>query len=186
MKLWALALLIVILIVPCVCAAEDAAVGDKNPLLVAQKSGYRPRAGKLIPKQIIVEKIKNEGRAVFEGDVINFDYGSAKLRSESLPQLTEIAKAIKDPNLQAISYFYVDGHTNNCRLSLRRARSVMSILVDVTGIPPNKLVSRGFGERRPAHPNDGEPNRSKNRRVVLKSGGNEKPEDKTLSCKDVY
>lgn len=129
---------------------------------------------KIIPKSIIVERIRSEGSVAFSSDVVLFDYGSWKLRDASHRQLLEIAAALSDPSLKRIPFFYVDGHTcnigseeNNCILSWRRARSVINFLVNAGDVPRNRLVARGFGENEPVAPNTTEAERKKNRRVVL-------------------
>jgi outer membrane protein OmpA-like peptidoglycan-associated protein len=136
----------------------------------------------MMPKQVIVERIASGGEVDFSGNAIQFKYGAWELTKASYEQLKQIAAAIQDPALAKVQYFYVDGHTcsvgsedNNCILSSRRARSVVRYLVREVGVPPNKLVARGFGEYRPKASNDSEEGRTTNRRVVLKMGS---PEDK--------
>jgi outer membrane protein OmpA-like peptidoglycan-associated protein len=131
----------------------------------------------LVPKRVIVERIKKRGEIDFSSDSILFNYGSWKLREASHRQLKEIAEAIQDASLIHIPFFYVDGHTcsvgsddNNCILSSRRAKSVIRHLVEEGGVPRNKLVARGFGEHEPIASNKSDDGRRKNRRVVLKKG----------------
>jgi outer membrane protein OmpA-like peptidoglycan-associated protein len=168
--------------------ADDVAIIKAKPTLQrsvpkqeASEASQEPAqfptgAGRLIPKAIIVEEIKKEGKVTFESSVINFDYGSDKIRKESMDQLNEMASALNDQGLKHIKLFYVDGHTCdqgsdsfNCDLSWRRSNSVIKVLVDVAGVDSSRLKARGFGEKSPAHPNDGETNREKNRRVVLQA-----------------
>ena len=68
----------------------------------------------------------------------------------------------------------VDGHTDsdgsesyNQDLSIRRAASVRDFLVSNGGLDPNRFQVRGFGESRPAAPNDSAENKRINRRVEL-------------------
>jgi outer membrane protein OmpA-like peptidoglycan-associated protein len=144
---------------------------------------------KFLPKRIIVEKLKKEGEVVFQSGIINFDYGSAMVRPESMRQISELAMALRDERLAGIPQFFVDGHTcdigsdeNNCNLALRRALSIIQALVEKEGIALNKLVPRSFGERSPLHPNETETQREKNRRVVLKKAGPETPQERGLIC----
>ncbi len=138
---------------------------------------------KIIPKDVIIRDLTRAvapGRAaavVFSSELILFDYGSSRLRESSYRQLIEIAAALRASALAYIPHFFVDGHTcsigsdaNNCRLSWRRANSVVRYLVEYGGVPPSKLIPRGFGECCPVAPNDNEYSRRLNRRVVLKSG----------------
>ena len=143
----------------------------------------------LIPKKIIVERIKREGKITFSSNSILFDYGSAKIREDSFRQLKEIADAIKDPSLSGVPYFFVDGHTcnigtdhNNCVLSWRRARGVIRFLTDVGDISRNKLIARGFGEHNPVASNSTEEERKRNRRVVLMSGSSAPAGDNRGEC----
>jgi len=168
-------------------------------------------APKLIPKDIIIEQLRKpaqdappqppqpgrtdpgpppQGTAVFSSDAILFDYGSARLRETSFPQLMEIARAFTDPQLAHIPFFFVDGHTcdigsdeNNCRLSWDRANSVIEFLVTAGRLDPQKLRPRGFGERTPMMPNASDYMRTLNRRVVLKSGGAPMPMEEAVMCR---
>lgn len=146
---------------------------------------------KFIPKRIIVEKLKEQGEVVFQSGIINFDYGSARVRPESMRQVSELAMALRDQRLEGIPQFFVDGHTcdigsdeSNCSLGLRRAMSIMQVLVENGGIARAKLVPRSFGERLPLLPNDTEAQREKNRRVVLKTASTEGAEVLSSMCRE--
>jgi outer membrane protein OmpA-like peptidoglycan-associated protein len=100
--------------------------------------------------------------------LVQFDFDSAVLRSESVPLLERLARALQDPSL-AQSRFAVEGHTDangradyNQRLSGRRAASVKDLLVQL-GIPPGRLVAVGKGSSEPANTSD--PLAPENRRV---------------------
>ncbi len=125
----------------------------------------------------------------FSSDGVLFEYGSSKLKPTSYRQLAEIAEALKDPQMSHISFVFVDGHTcdigsdrRNCKLSWARVSSVVDFLVEKGGVPRSKLKPRGFGERDPIVENEGEENRAKNRRVVLKSGFLSLNADKMVVC----
>ena len=131
----------------------------------AETPDLTPKAkADLIPKTVIVERIKKRGEIDFSSDTILFDYGSWKLRSASLRQLQEIAAAINDPALKKIPFFYVDGHTcsigtddNNCILSSRRANSIVRYLVEHGSVARNtNWWPRGFGVHVPVASNDTE------------------------------
>jgi outer membrane protein OmpA-like peptidoglycan-associated protein len=128
----------------------------------------------------------------FSSNAILFDYGSAKLREASFPQLMELAKALNDPALAEVPFFFVDGHTcsigtdeRNCRLAVDRVKSVVSFLVEKGGVPPERLKARGFGQRDPMVSNDTEEHRKQNRRVVIKSGLLALKRDEEKRCKVV-
>ena len=138
-----------------------------------------PKGGqKIIPKDVIIEGLKKNCQVTFTSDALLFQYGSAKIKKESLQTVRNTAAAIKqameDPELSQIRTYYVDGHTcnigsaeNNCRLSRMRAEAISGELVKL-GVPRERLIPRGFGLAYPAHPNNTEARRMLNRRVVLK------------------
>ncbi len=102
-------------------------------------------------------------------DRIEFDTGRATFRPEAYEVLTAVAEALlTNPQITRLS---VEGHTDsqggvqkNRELSARRAAAVMKWLVQ-TGIPPERLVSKGWGADRPVEPNDTPEGRRNNRRV---------------------
>jgi outer membrane protein OmpA-like peptidoglycan-associated protein len=150
--------------------------------LKAREEGLQliPKGGpKIIPKNIIIEALRNEGEVTFHNENVLFHYGQARIREECRPQLQEIAQALqvafKDPELSKIQTYYVDGHTcnigsyeNNCRLSWSRTQAAIDELVKL-GVPRQRLVSRGFSFSVPTRANDTEENRQANRRVVVAS-----------------
>jgi outer membrane protein OmpA-like peptidoglycan-associated protein len=100
---------------------------------------------------------------------IQFETGRATIRAESLPLLEKIAElACRCPGRLTI-----EGHTDaigseeaNVQLSRARAAAVRDQLVQ-RGLPPDELVTRGFGESRPVSSNDTEEGRARNRRIEL-------------------
>ncbi len=101
---------------------------------------------------------------------IQFEFDSAKLDPNSLPQLKELAKAMMSPELQTL-HFSVEGHTDakgradyNLKLSQRRANAVTMTLVDM-GIPTERLKAFGKGSEELAVPS--EPFADANRRVKI-------------------
>jgi outer membrane protein OmpA-like peptidoglycan-associated protein len=107
-------------------------------------------------------------------DSITFDTGSWEIAQEQYPRLQAIAEAMsrvlaRNPN----EMFLIEGHTDavgsdvdNLSLSDRRAESVAVILTDVFQIPPENLVTQGYGEQHLKVPTDG-PSRE-NRRVTAR------------------
>ncbi|MCB1438170.1 MAG: OmpA family protein [Nitratireductor sp.] len=87
-------------------------------------------------------------------DTVNFDSGSAFVTEDQVRLLGDVAGAILDvvdENPSAV--FLVEGHTDavgdeisNLTLSDRRAEAVARILVEAYGIPPENLVTQGYGE----------------------------------------
>ena len=128
--------------------------------LIAGKR-YRMRGLRIIADSDIVPKA---------GTLINFDFNSAQIQTESYLLLDEFGKALKsglaDGNL------IVAGHTDsvgtseyNYELSVRRANAVTDYLMAHHGIGPSRLTMKGYGETRPIASNDSEKGRSLNRRV---------------------
>jgi chemotaxis protein MotB len=84
---------------------------------------------------------------------------------------------VADSLLKMDNEVVVEGHTDAARmlgrryasnreLSLVRAFSVINYLVK-RGVPPSRLTAFGYGEFRPAAPNDTEEGRLKNRRIEM-------------------
>ncbi len=104
----------------------------------------------------------------FRLDDVYFDQSSYALRAQSFPQLDKLAKTLQTmPTLK----IEIAGHTDNVgdrrlnqALSENRAKIISSYLVR-QGIAEDRLRSAGYGDNRPAAPNDSEANKRKNRRV---------------------
>ncbi len=88
-------------------------------------------------------------------DIITFEFGSASISESEIPKLEGVADAMSRllENNPAET-FLIEGHTDavgsdsaNLVLSDRRAESVAAALTDVFGIPPENLVTQGYGER---------------------------------------
>lgn len=107
-------------------------------------------------------------------DTITFATGSAEIARSEVEELEGIADAIlrlleENPS----ETFLIEGHTDavgsdisNLGLSDARAESAASALTQVFGIPPENLVTQGYGERYLKVATDG-PSRE-NRRVAIR------------------
>jgi outer membrane protein OmpA-like peptidoglycan-associated protein len=99
-----------------------------------------------------------------------FDFDKAVIREHYFVLLDHIVEAMTaEPRLR----FEIQGHTcsmgpnaYNQKLSERRAQAIYTYLVE-KGIDQSRLTAIGFGEEKPAFPNDTRENRAKNRRVEL-------------------
>lgn len=98
-----------------------------------------------------------------------FAFDSAVVKKEFYPVLNETKKIFDDYPTMKVQ---IDGHADatgsdayNQKLSERRANAVKNYLVKSVGIEASRLSAVGFGESKPAYPNDTAENRSKNRRV---------------------
>ena len=87
-------------------------------------------------------------------DTVNFEFGAATIAQDQVPNLQAIGNAIaaiiaNDPS----EVFLIEGHTDavgsnlsNLALSDRRAQSIAEILTYYFNIPPENLVTQGYGE----------------------------------------
>jgi outer membrane protein OmpA-like peptidoglycan-associated protein len=107
-------------------------------------------------------------------DAVSFESGSWEVPSEQFPKLERLARImlrIIDRNPGEV--FLVEGHTDavgpdvdNLTLSDRRAQAVAEILSGVFDVPPENIVTQGYGEQFLKVPTDG-PERL-NRRVAVR------------------
>jgi outer membrane protein OmpA-like peptidoglycan-associated protein len=105
------------------------------------------------------------------GVPILFDLNSATIKPDSRSTLSEIAAALRSPNLKGVKIL-LEGHTDasgqaeaNLELSQQRADAVRDYLVRDGGVPGDQLSTIGKGQTEPANP--GNPMAAENRRVVL-------------------
>jgi len=107
-------------------------------------------------------------------DAINFDSGAWDVPPDQYAILARVAAAINrmiDRNPAEV--FMIEGYTDavgsdidNLSLSDRRAQSVAEILTDEFDVPPENLVTQGYGKQYLKIPTDG-PERA-NRRVAVR------------------
>jgi OmpA-OmpF porin, OOP family len=105
---------------------------------------------------------------------VNFDTGSWQLSPEQVDRLAAIAEGINraiEKNPQEM--FLVEGHTDavgadvdNLSLSDRRAESVAVALTEQFQVPPENLVTQGYGEQYLKVPAQGP--EEANRRVAVR------------------
>lgn len=87
-------------------------------------------------------------------ETINFETGSAAIRSSEAEELTAIGNAMRQMIDESPSeIFLIEGHTDavgsaafNLALSDRRAESVALALTEYFGVPPENMVVQGYGE----------------------------------------
>ena len=100
-----------------------------------------------------------------------FDFDKATIKAQYYPVLDEIAEELTSDSALRVS---IEGHADstgtnkyNQGLSERRAKAVYTYLMK-KNIGASRLTTVGFGEEKPAYPNDTREGRAKNRRVELK------------------
>ena len=113
--------------------------------------------------------VRVDARGCWVAAHLLFDHDSAEIAPSFRERLLADGLPIleKNPDLR----ISIDGHTDssgedayNERLSGRRAEAVRSLFI-ANGIAPSRLEAHGFGEARPAAPNDTPENKQLNRRV---------------------
>jgi len=124
---------------------------------------------------------EKEIKIALSGDIL-FDFDKDSLRADAFPTLEQVAGVLSTyPDVPIL----IGGHTDskgkdeyNQDLSERRANSVKAWFVDHAGVDPARIETRGWGETKPAAPNekadgsDDPDNRQLNRRVeiIIKTG----------------
>ncbi|WP_245593502.1 OmpA family protein [Azospirillum halopraeferens] len=145
--------------------APNAAATAAPPPAAPRPGAAPPPAGAPAPPAAVPAAVR---RAAF---LINFDFGSARIRPESRAVLDRVAAVMQSPEGRAES-FRVIGHTDavgaaaaNLALSRRRAAAVAAYLTQTHAIAPERLEILGRGEEEPADPAN--PAAAVNRRVEI-------------------
>lgn len=137
---------------------------------------FRPAPGAWrdvqVPREVTVDVpgepvvVRNEVRMDNESF---FEFDAAELKPEAAAELETVIEAIRSE--KRVSRVAIVGSTcdlgpadYNQALSERRAAAVRAFF-ESRGIETTELDVKGVGEAEPKYPNDGEPNRRKNRRV---------------------
>jgi outer membrane protein OmpA-like peptidoglycan-associated protein len=108
--------------------------------------------------------------------VVRFDFNKADIKEQYYPVLDEVAQVLTEKAPEAV--VVLAGHTDNTgtekyndALSVRRSKAVASYLADKRGVPPNRLIVKGYGESMPIATNDTAEGRAMNRRVEIRDAG---------------
>ncbi|MBZ0201019.1 MAG: OmpA family protein [Ignavibacteriaceae bacterium] len=119
--------------------------------------------------EVMKNKIDAEGKIALYG--IYFDTDKATLKPESAPTIKEIVTLLKNNSKLNV---YIVGHTDmtgsfdhNMSLSEKRAKSVVTELVNKHGIAASRLTGKGAGPLAPISSNKTEAGKKLNRRVEL-------------------
>ena len=125
-----------------------------------------------------IEEHTNRFTALADYDVksqatVNFDVGSTKVSTqdqEELRNLAQTAKGLTGYIIEVTGYADSTGSAAmNTRLSERRAKAVITFLVQQGGVPVRHIVAPGaMGEYGAAAPNETKAGRAENRRVEVK------------------
>jgi outer membrane protein OmpA-like peptidoglycan-associated protein len=113
------------------------------------------------------------GKPEFAFAPVYFDVRKADIRSDSIVVLDRIGTILQE---HAYLKLEVAGHTDsggseeaNMEMSLKRAKSVSTYLIDHFAISPHRLKVIGYGESRPVADNSTTEGRRMNRRVEFRS-----------------
>jgi outer membrane protein OmpA-like peptidoglycan-associated protein len=152
-----------------------------NYNITVQKSGYMYKNLSVsippmsleenrISRQIALDRIQVGYSQVIRN--IYFDFGTARLKDESNPELDKLLKVLEENPRYIIE---ISGHTDNVGgkdfnkwLSERRAQAVVNYMIR-KGQSEGRFLVEGYGEERPLASNDDEDlGRELNRRVEFK------------------
>lgn len=122
----------------------------------------------------VVTEISERGLEISLRDTVLFQSGKADIKPEVRKKLIAIGKILNTLG----NLIRIEGHTDNdpihtsqfpsnWNLSAIRAVNVNELLIDYSGIPPQKISIVGFGEYYPKVPNTTPENKAINRRVNI-------------------
>ncbi len=152
---------------------ERATVDDLYETLIAPPVDRLPRRYAL--EEIRYSHSLRERVRRIDLDAITFEFGSWDVPPDQQRRLERVARAMQRVlERRPDDVFLIEGHSDlvgsdddNLTLSDRRAESVAIILTEAFGIPPENLVTQGYGEQYPKIDTDG-PERL-NRRVAIRN-----------------
>jgi OOP family OmpA-OmpF porin len=116
-------------------------------------------------------RVELRDNSIVINEKIQFAYNDATILDVSFSLLDEVAAVIKSaPHVKLLE---IGGHAStegsdnhNMRLSDRRAKAVMTYLVEKAGVKTDLLAAKGYGETKPlADPEETDADRERNRRV---------------------
>ena len=104
--------------------------------------------------------------------VIHFPYNST--RKEDDAAIDDYLSRLANQLISSESTVTLTGHTDNVgdpktneKFAMRRAKNIRDILI-AKGVRKNQIITKSYGERKPAATNDNPRGRYKNRRVEIK------------------
>jgi outer membrane protein OmpA-like peptidoglycan-associated protein len=145
--------------------------------LYVEKQGFLPKIYDVVRdsiknvKDLKVSLVPIAAGEEFVFENVFFDFDSDELKPESVSSLRRLHRfLLVNPKVQIL----ISGHTDNIgtaaynrALSLRRAQSVQTYLVEV-GIVGERVGVEGKGDGEPMLPNSSAENQARNRRITVK------------------
>jgi outer membrane protein OmpA-like peptidoglycan-associated protein len=159
-------------------SGETTAQASKLPLgpgnvVITDKNGCTTSAEFIIKEKVLPELTASRlssGEPI-RMEKIQFDADSIVIRSDAIPSIDELYEFLYDNPTIIIE---VSGHTNGLpaddycdRISTARAKSVADYLVS-KGIEPRRVISIGYGKRKPVASNQTPEGRKRNQRVEIR------------------
>ena len=160
-------------------AIQEAIASMKNRLEYSQRAApwYEDIAHdlNLVPDQGALVIAREDRLQMALPEEVLFAPGEGALKTQDQLILHALAQALKNVPYTIL----VEGHTDdvplgpasryesNWELSMYRAMAVVRHLVEVEGLPPNRMGVAAFGEFQPRVPNDSLKNRAINRRIEI-------------------
>jgi outer membrane protein OmpA-like peptidoglycan-associated protein len=134
---------------------ESLSANDEDALRAALLASMNADTGRSFSlRQIRQFKQVRDLAPMIEVAAITFDTGSAVIKPSEAEQLAGLGIAIRDV-IEAVpgAVFLIEGHTDavgdasyNLALSDRRAESVALALTEYFDVPPENLITQGYGE----------------------------------------
>jgi outer membrane protein OmpA-like peptidoglycan-associated protein len=142
----------------------------------ASAEGKAPNCGELRTRGIDADSV-----ADIAAITVTFAFNSAELTPSATANLSKLGQALKSSEL-APYCFRIEGHTDaagsdeyNQTLSEKRAKAVVRYLAGHSSVEAERLIAVGYGEKKPAAPNESDEGRQQNRRVQIANLGDGTP-----------
>lgn len=152
-------------------ARQQAESAREQAEAARQEAEEARREAEALKQQLseLAAKQTDRGLVLTLGDVL-FETGKADLMAGAARSIDKLAEFLRENPERSV---LVEGHTDstggesfNLSLSQRRADSVRSAIM-ARGIPPRRVLARGYGEEYPVANNNTAAGRQQNRRVEI-------------------
>ena len=154
-------------------AEAEEEINQLEEQVVSMRGDLRPSGEKATPEtrryELLPAPAETESDRIQDLNVVYFDFDQSSIRSEFETQLRDNFRWLQqNPGIK----IQLEGHCDergtseyNLDLGERRARAVISYMIDRLGADPDRFTIVSFGEERPAQMGKSEESWSLNRRV---------------------